>query len=136
MYKRQVRALRRYIHFTRTLRGDKRKLFISLNPFYKKDVIASTLSNWLRKVIAKAYECESENFSEPRDIKRAHEIRAWASSLAYQHSWSLRDVLQAAYWRSESPFISYYLRDVRSTREDGTHGVSSVVAAGQRINLH
>ena len=133
-----VRALRRYMHFSKSLRGDQRKLFISLNPFYKKDIIASTLSNWLRKVIARAYEVENGNTRalNPRDIRRAHEIRAWASSLAFQQSWSLSEVLQAAYWKSVSPFISFYLRDVQASRQDGTFGVSSVVAAGQWLHLH
>ena len=130
-----VRALRRYIHFTKTLRVGKRKLFISHNPSYKKDIIASTLSGWLRKVIAKAYQHTANTSQMPSDIRRAHEIRAWASSLAFQESWSMRDVLQAAYWKSESPFINFYLRDVRACRQDGTYGIASIVAAGQNVQL-
>ena len=132
-----VRSLRRYLHFSKSLRDGKRKLFISHNPSYRKDIIASTLSGWLRKVIAKAYKDQDGNTSlEPRDIRKAHEIRAWASSLAFHDSWSLQDVMQAAYWKTESPFINYYLRDVRAVRQDGTYGFASVVAAGRNVHLH
>ena len=130
-----VRALKRYLYFTKSLRDGKRKLFISHNPSYKKDIIASTLSGWLRRVIAIAYQ-HDVGTNEPRDIRRAHEIRAWASSLAFQESWSLRDVLQAAYWRSESPFINFYLRDTRALRQDGSYGFSAVVAAGHIVRRH
>ena len=130
-----VRALRRYLHFTKTLRDGKRKLFISHNPFYKKDIIVSTLSGWLRRVIAYAYEHIDSHGHEPSNLRRAHEIRAWASSLAFQDSWSLKEVLQAAYWKSESPFINFYLRDIRATRQDGSYGLGTVVAAGQNVRL-
>ena len=130
-----VRALRRYMHFTKSFRDGKRKLFVSHNPSYKKDIISSTVSGWLRRVIAHAYEHAGKNSHEPTNIRRAHEIRAWASSLAFQESWSLRDVLQAAYWRSESPFINFYLRDTRAARGDGSYGFSAIVAAGHNVQL-
>ena len=131
-----VRALKRYTHFTRSLRDGKRKLFISHNPFYKRDIISSTLSGWLRRVIAYAYEHLDGQSYEHTNLRRAHEIRAWASSLAFQDTWSLREVLQAAYWRSESPFINFYLRDVRAARQDGSFGLASVVAAGRNVRLN
>jgi hypothetical protein len=42
----------------------------------------------------------------------------------------MRDVLDAAYWRSEDIFISHYLRDVAKSREDGIFGMPAVIAAG------
>jgi hypothetical protein len=42
----------------------------------------------------------------------------------------MRDVLDAAYWRSEDVFISLYLRDVAKSREDGIFGMPAVMAAG------
>lgn len=61
---------------------------------------------------------------------RAHEIRACATSLAAKYAFSMRDVLDAAYWRSEDVFISLYLRDVAKSREDGIFGMPAVMAAG------
>ena len=119
-----VRSLKRYLKFTRSLRKSQRKLFISFNPFHSRDISTASISRWLKLVIKSAYTSASLDINSVR----AHEIRAWAASTAFAHSWSMRDVLGAAYWRSESPFISFYLRDVSLRREDGTHGISFVAA--------
>ena len=124
-----VRSLKRYLRFTRTLRTNQRQLFISVDPQYSKDISKTSISRWLREVIKRAY--ASSNLET--NSARAHEIRAWAASTAFAQSWSLKDVLAAAYWRSESPFINFYLRDVSLRREDGTRGVSSFVAAQQVV---
>ena len=124
-----VRSLKRYLRFTRSLRINQRQLFISVNPQYSKDISKTSISRWLRDVIKRAY--ASSNLET--NSSRAHEIRAWASSTAFAQSWSLKEVLAAAYWRSESPFINFYLRDVSLRREDGTRGVSSFVAAQQVV---
>ena len=124
-----VRALKRYLRFTRSLRKSQRKLFISHNPFYSKDISTSSISRWLKLVIKNAY----ANSSMDLGSTRAHEVRAWAASSAFAHSWSLQDVMKAAYWRRESSFINYYLRDVSLTRGDGTRGISTFVAAQQVV---
>ena len=125
-----VRSLRRYLKFTRTLRVKQRKLFISFNPYHTNDISKASVSRWLRLVIKSAYATSSAELSSVR----AHEVRAWAASTAFAHSWSLKDVLNAAYWRSETSFINYYLRDVSLTKDDGTHGIASFVAAQQVIS--
>ena len=119
-----VRSLKRYLKFTRSLRQNQRKLFISFNHFYSKDISVASISRWLRLVIKSAYASAPTGTNSVR----AHEIRAWAASTAFAQSWSLKNVLGAAYWRSESPFINFYLRDVSLRREDGTHGISFVAA--------
>ena len=128
-----VRSLKRYLKFTRSLRKNQRKLFISFNPFHSRDISIASISRWLKLVIQSAYTSASiDTFSV-----RAHEIRAWAASSAFAHSWSMRNILGAAYWRSESPFINFYLRDVALRREDGSHGISFVAAqqviSGRRL---
>ena len=119
-----VRALKRYLKFTRSLRQNQRKLFISFNPYYTKDISTSSISRWVKLVIKSAYATSDVEYQSAR----SHEIRAWAASTAFLHTQSLRDVLEAAYWRSESPFINYYLRDASLTRGDGTRGLSFVAA--------
>jgi hypothetical protein len=44
-------------------------------------------------------------------------------------------LMKAAYWRSESTFTSYYLRDIRVTRRNETYGVNRVVAASSVFSL-
>ena len=120
-----VRALRRYLKFTHSLRHiNQRKLFISFNPFHGKDISTASISRWLKLTIKNAYASSSECCSS----SRAHEVRAWAASSAFAHSSSLKDVLAAAYWRSDTPFINFYLRDVSLSRGDDTQGISFVAA--------
>ena len=120
-----VRTLKRYRQLTKPLRAGRRKLLLSFNPTYRKDITVASVSRWIREVIRGAYAVEGDG-SEHNP--RAHEVRAWAATLAFSHSYSLLDVLQAAYWRSSSPFIKCYLRDVTILREDGSMAISCVAA--------
>ena len=121
-----VRTLKRYRHLTKPIRANRRKLLLSFNPTYRKDITVASVSRWIREVIRGAYAAvESEGLAQN---PRAHEVRAWAASLAFSNSFSLLDVLQAAYWKSSSPFIRCYLRDVTIVREDGSMAISCVAA--------
>ena len=111
---------------TKPLRANRRKLLLSFNPTYRKDITVASVSRWIREVIRGAYAAEDGNVLDHNP--RAHEVRAWAASLAFAHSYSLLDVLQAAYWRSSSPFIKCYLRDVSIVHEDGSMAISCVAA--------
>ena len=72
-----------------------------------------TLARWLAQTVQDAYK-------RMRSLEllssRAHEIRAWAASLAWAHSVSLSALLDAAYWRSQGTFMVFYLRDVSRLR--------------------
>ena len=57
---------------------------------------------------------------------RAHEIRAWASSLAWHNNTSLFDIMEAAFWTSPATFLEFYLRDISHTKQDGSKGISFV----------
>lgn len=67
----------------------------------------------------------------PLRSPRTHEARAWAASLAVLRSGRMTEVLRAAYWKSEDVFINFYLRDIASTRQDGSSCLPAMVAAGQ-----
>ena len=126
-----VRSLKRYLRFTRSIRSpNQRKLFISHNPAYSKDLSKASVGRWLKLAITQAYASSNhDSLLTPR----AHEIRAWASTLAFKFSLKLEDVLKAAYWKSKNAFISHYLRDVTAKAEDGSARLS-LVAAGQVIH--
>ena len=126
-----VRALKRYRQVTKPIRGSRRKMLISFNKSYHKDISVATISRWIREVIRDAYAAEDRALPNPR----AHEVRAWATSLALFHSCSIADILEAAYWSSTSPFIRCYLRDVSIAREDGSYAFSCV-AAQSRLPLN
>ena len=57
----------------------------------------------------------------------AHEVRA-LSSWVYWNSVALDDVVRAAYWRTNSMFASFYLRDLAPVRQD-TSSLGPLVAA-------
>ena len=126
-----VRALRYYRRRTEHFRGSRRRLFLSWNESYTRDISKSSLSRWLSQVIGSAYARSSP--SQPAPSTRAHEIRAWSASLAFACTRRLNEVLDAAYWRSPSTFIDFYLRDVSRTNGEGVHGISSVVVAQHPI---
>ena len=124
-----VRAVSAYLERTKFLRkATHRRLFISLNPDHPSDISLSSLSRWLREVIKVAYSA-----SEVALNPRAHEIRAWASSLAFAHSVPMNTILDAAFWKNEGTFIQFYLRDARRSRQDGSFGVGAAVVAQSAV---
>ena len=124
-----VRSLKRYLHFTKSFRGSKRKLFISHNPRHKRDLTVNTVSRWVRELISLAYSA-----APPTDA-RPHELRAWSSSLALSLNVAMDEIMAAAYWKTSSAFISHYLRDVTHHRQDGRRGLSYVAVAQRSLPL-
>ena len=70
--------------------------------------------------------------SEAVAAQRAHSIRGIATSSAFFRNWSLRSVLEAASWRSNTVFTSFYLRDLQFVFE-GVRSLGPFVAAGECI---
>ena len=100
-----VRALQAYKKRTESFRSKQRRLLLSWNENYKDDIRRSTISRWLREVITASYarlRSELSVFSP-----KPHEIRAWASSLAFASNISLSSLMDAAYWRSPGTFIHF-----------------------------
>ena len=74
-------------------RNDRKRLFLPIkNP---KDIFPATISRWICDV-------------------------ALPSSWAYRNSLTLEDVVRAAYWRTDSSFVSFYLRDIDPIRSDNS----------------
>ena len=130
-----VRALKEYRARTERFRApSQRALFMSLNLNHSKDITRATLSRWLKTTIKSAY-ISLDKKGEPSQPAhtllaeaRAHEIRAWAATLAAK-STPMSQVMRAAYWRSSTVFVRHYLRDIALTSENGTHSLPALVAA-------
>ena len=99
-----------------------RRLFVSPRP--SRTMSKNSISFLLREVIVLSG-ASSEEVAAPR----AHSIRGIATSSAFFKNWSLSSVLEAASWKSNSVFSSFYFRDLQYVFE----GVCSFVAAGERI---
>ena len=125
-----VRSLLVYKRRTKHLRTPaKRRLFVSFREDKRSDITIATISRWIKTVIKTAFSQTSG--PEPGNC-RAHEVRAWATSLAWANNTSLQAIMEAAYWFKESTFLHFYLRDYAHERDDGSKGIS-LVAAQQTI---
>jgi len=122
-----VRALRWYLHKSKDLRTNQRRVFISFSKV-GKEIAQATLSRWIVKAISISLK-ENGNLPCNRATPRAHEVRAVATSLALLRSVSMENILRAAFWRNESTFSRFYLRDM--TRSVDGRARLPVVAAQQ-----
>ncbi|XP_068244850.1 uncharacterized protein, partial [Palaemon carinicauda] len=110
-----VRALRAYLSHTKNVRGPSNSLWCSVKDL-QKPLSKNALSFFLRKTIREAHLLwEEENFGLLN--VRAHEVRAITTSLAYRKNMSVRQIMDATFWRSNSVFASHYLREVRVNYE-------------------
>ena len=130
-----VRALKAYRARSKSFRSPtQRALFISVNKGNTADITRATISRWLKTTIRNSYLAlnrEDSQGNPPPPVPseaRAHEIRAWAATMA-STSTSMTQVLKAAYWRSSTVFIRHYLRDIALRSEDGTRSLPVMVAA-------
>ena len=121
-----VRALSAYLDRTSGIVNRPRRLFVS-SKYPSRAMSKNGISYMLREVIV-----QSGASSRSGQVPRAHSIRGIATSSAFFRNWSLRSVLEAASWRSNTVFTSFYLRDL-SFNSVGVHSLGPFVAAGERI---
>jgi hypothetical protein len=111
-----VRALCFYLDKTKAGVDQNRlkRLFISFKPGHKGDLVKVTISGWIKALIRSAYE-KIENDDVPHLTHtnfQARELRAMATSLAFHQHHSLKQIMEAASWRSDGTFASFYLREL------------------------
>ena len=87
----------------------------------------NAISFFLREVIH-----EAEAGKPEVGPVRAHSIRGLSTSAAFHRNLLVASVLESATWRSNSAFVSFYLRDIQH-EIDGIRSLGSFVAAGSRI---
>jgi len=124
------RALKWYLEKSSTKRSSQRRLFISFTKT-GKEIAAPTLSRWIVKAVTIALDSNGE-LECNRGTPRAHEVRAIATSLARVRAVPMENILRAAFWRNESTFSRFYLRDM--TRDSNGIARLPVVAAQQILH--
>jgi len=125
-----VRALLYYTDRTVIIDPAKQKrLFLAFKPGHKGDIVKTTISGWIKALIKSAYEkVESEDVPHLTHTKfQARELRAMATSLAFHQHHSLKQIMNAASWRSDATFASFYLRYLSPASLDPSLG--PVIAA-------
>ena len=70
---------------------------------------------------------------EGASLPLAHSVRAVAASAAFLRNWSVSKVLEAATWRLNPEFASFYLRDL-SYSLDSCHSLGPSVAVGSVLH--
>ena len=120
-----VRALRWYLTRTETARklSKSSQLFItSQKPF--KPAAKSTIAGWMVTAIVKA-----DAVKKGDNIPTAHSTRAISSSWAYNHGLSVNEIRNTVSWRTETTFVSRYLRDVGPCCDKAKYALSVLGAS-------
>ena len=106
-----VRSLRYYLDRTADLRQNKELVFVSFKKGFDKDISPATISSWNKQTVVLCYEPSDQEALTLHQVK-AHDVRAFAASKAFQSGISLDQILSACHWKSHNTFTQFYLKDV------------------------
>ena len=106
-----VRALRYYLDRTADLRQNKELVFVSFKKGFDKDISPATISSWIKQTVVLCYELSDQEALTFHQVK-AHDVRAFAASKAFQSGISLDQILSACHWKSHNTFTQFFLKDV------------------------
>ena len=124
-----VRALRYYLDKTKDLRSGKELVFVSFRKSFQKDIVPATVSSWIKQTIVLCYQMSGQQAQQLHQV-RAHDVRAFAASKAFQGGVPLDQILAACHWKSHNTFTQFYLKDLAWADSDVYH-LGPVVAAQQ-----
>ena len=124
-----VRALRYYLDRTSDIRQNKELVFVSFKKGFDKDISPATISSWIKQTVILCYELSDQQAHTLHQVK-AHDVRAFAASKAFQSGFSLDQILSACHWKSHNTFTQFYLKDVAWADSELYH-LGPVVAAQQ-----
>ena len=97
-----VRALRYYLDRTSELRQNKEMFFVSFKKGFEKDISSTTVSSWIKQTVILCYELSDQEALTLHQVK-AHDVRAFAASKAFQSGVSLEQVLSVHVTGSHTP---------------------------------
>ena len=123
-----VRALRIYLKRTKGLSRHSSGLFVSPR-CPTRTISKNAISFFLREVISGAGAIRD---SEGQSL-RAHSIRGISASAAFMKNQSISKVLEAATWRSNSVFSSFYFKDISFSLGEWS-SLGPFVAAGSVVS--
>ena len=124
-----VRTLRYYLDRTSDLRQNKELVFVSFKKGFDRDISPATISSWIKQTVILCYELSDQESHTLHQVK-AHDVRAFAASKAFQSGVSLEQILSACQWKSHNTFTQFYLKDVAWAHSELYH-LGPVVAAQQ-----
>ena len=89
----------------------------------------ATISSWIKQTVVLCYDLSDQDSLTLHQVK-AHDVRAFAASKAFQGGISLDQILAACHWKSHNTFTQFYLKDVVWADKELFH-LGPVVAAQQ-----
>ena len=89
-----VRALRYYLDRTKDIQKGKDLVFVSFRKGFQKDIIPATISSWIKQTVLLCYQLCDQDAQNLHQV-RAHDVRAFAASQAFQGGVSLEQILSA-----------------------------------------
>ena len=102
-----VRTLRYYLDRTSDLRQNKELVFVFFKKGFDKDISPATIS-WIKQTVILCYELSDQEALTLHQVK-AHDVRAFAASKAFQSGVSLEQILSACHRKSHNTFTQFYL---------------------------
>ena len=124
-----VRALRYYLDRTKDLHKGKDLVFVSFRKSFQKDIVPATISSWIKQTVILCYQLSDEEADSLHQV-RAHDVRAFAASKAFQGGVSLDQILAACHWKAHNTFTQFYLKYLACAVSELYH-LGPVVAAQQ-----
>ena len=124
-----VRALRYYLDRTKDSRQGKELVFVSFKKGFQKDIVPATISSWVKQTVLLCYQLSDQKAQDLHQV-RAHHVRAFAASRAFQGGISLDQILSACHWRAHNTFTQFYLKDLAWADSELYH-LGPVVATQQ-----
>ena len=110
-----VRAFKYYWARSQPIRRGRKRLFISLQENSSKEISRETISRWLVTLIKEAHSraIVDQDLRKISGVK-GHQVRAMATSWSAFSGASIDSIKKAAFWKGQSTFSSFYLRDLSS----------------------
>ena len=109
-----VRSLRYYLDRISDLRQNKELVFVSFKKGFNKDIRPATISSWIKQTVILCYEFSDQEALTLHQVK-AHDVRAFATSKAFQSGVSLEQILSVSHVRQRKRCC-----DVTLSRQEGS----------------
>ena len=68
-------------------------------------------TEWIKQTVLLCYQLSNEDAQKLLQVK-AHDVRAFAASKAFQGGVSLEQILSACHWKAHNTFMQFYLKDL------------------------
>ena len=129
-----VRALHAYVEATSTeeVRKSRVRLFLPLKQARTEEIEPREILSWIRQLVRRAYDHANEASLSASQV-RPHELRALSASWADFNNLSVDDIMRAAYWRTPSTFMGFYLRNM-AEQSDELYSLGPLVSAQSVIH--